>query len=135
MDLEVSDRDRVEEALRQSEARYRRIAANAPPIVIAGSTRCANVPEPDTGSHPNLIAKNRISTVTPDSGLIVVGFASQRTLGNFVAGLLIAFTQPLRLGDAVVIEPRPSPRDLLARMVSVPESGLKSGALSAANSP
>src|SRR5438270_7459648 len=30
---------------------------------------------------------------------IVVGFASQRTLGNFVAGLLIAFTQPLRLGD------------------------------------
>src|SRR5438445_4865018 len=35
---------------------------------------------------------------------IVVGFASQRTLGNFVAGLLIAFTQPLRLGDNVVIE-------------------------------
>jgi small-conductance mechanosensitive channel len=35
---------------------------------------------------------------------IVVGFASQRTLGNFVAGLLIAFTQPLRLGDAVVVE-------------------------------
>jgi small conductance mechanosensitive channel len=35
---------------------------------------------------------------------IVVGFASQRTLGNFVAGVLIAFTQPLRLGDAVVVE-------------------------------
>src|SRR3954449_8731585 len=35
---------------------------------------------------------------------IVVGFASQRTLGNFVAGLLIAFTQPLRLGDQVVID-------------------------------
>jgi small-conductance mechanosensitive channel len=35
---------------------------------------------------------------------IIVGFASQRTLGNFVAGLLIAFTQPLRLGDAVVVE-------------------------------
>ena len=35
---------------------------------------------------------------------IVVGFASQRTLGNFVAGLLIAFTQPLRLGDEVQIE-------------------------------
>src|SRR5436190_14242415 len=34
---------------------------------------------------------------------IIVGFASQRTLGNFVAGLLIAFTQPVRLGDAVVI--------------------------------
>src|SRR5947199_932889 len=35
---------------------------------------------------------------------IIVGFASQRTLGNFVAGLLIAFTQPLRLGDDVVVE-------------------------------
>src|SRR6059036_3233192 len=35
---------------------------------------------------------------------IVVGFASQRTLGNFVAGLLIAFTQPVRLGDKVTVE-------------------------------
>ena len=35
---------------------------------------------------------------------IVVGFASQRTLGNFVAGLLIAFTQPVRLGDDVFVE-------------------------------
>jgi small-conductance mechanosensitive channel len=35
---------------------------------------------------------------------IVVGFASQRTLGNFVAGILIAFTQPLRLGDRVTFE-------------------------------
>ena len=32
---------------------------------------------------------------------IIVGFASQRTLGNFVAGLLIAITQPVRLGDHV----------------------------------
>jgi small-conductance mechanosensitive channel len=35
---------------------------------------------------------------------IIVGFASQRTLGNFVAGLLIAFTQPVRLGDEVVVD-------------------------------
>jgi small-conductance mechanosensitive channel len=34
---------------------------------------------------------------------IVVGFAAQRTLGNFIAGLLIAFAQPLRLGDRVEI--------------------------------
>src|SRR4051812_44521443 len=32
---------------------------------------------------------------------IIVGFASQRTLGNFVAGLLIALSQPVRLGDRV----------------------------------
>jgi small conductance mechanosensitive channel len=38
---------------------------------------------------------------------IVIGFASQRTIGNFVAGLLIAFTQPIRLGDRVEIETTP----------------------------
>jgi small-conductance mechanosensitive channel len=35
---------------------------------------------------------------------VVIGFAAQRTLGNFAAGLLIAFTQPLRLGDRVVVD-------------------------------
>jgi len=35
---------------------------------------------------------------------IIVGFASQRTLGNFVAGLLIAISQPLRLGDKVQVK-------------------------------
>jgi len=34
---------------------------------------------------------------------LVIGFASQRTIGNFVAGILIAFTQPLRLGDEVEV--------------------------------
>jgi small-conductance mechanosensitive channel len=34
---------------------------------------------------------------------LIVGFASQRTLGNFVAGLMIAITQPLRLGDWVEV--------------------------------
>ncbi|MEN3342471.1 MAG: small conductance mechanosensitive channel [Actinomycetota bacterium] len=35
---------------------------------------------------------------------VIVGFASQRTLGNFVAGLLIAVTQPIRLGDRVTFQ-------------------------------
>jgi len=35
---------------------------------------------------------------------LVIGFASQRTIGNIVAGLLIAITQPLRLGDEVEVE-------------------------------
>jgi small-conductance mechanosensitive channel len=34
---------------------------------------------------------------------LVIGFASQRTIGNFVAGILIAFSQPLRLGDQVEV--------------------------------
>jgi small-conductance mechanosensitive channel len=33
---------------------------------------------------------------------IVFGFAAQSTLSNFVAGLMIAFTQPLRLGDSLL---------------------------------
>jgi small-conductance mechanosensitive channel len=35
---------------------------------------------------------------------IVVGFAAQRTIGNFIAGLLIAFSQPIRLGDHVQVD-------------------------------
>ena len=35
---------------------------------------------------------------------VIIGFASQRTLGNFVAGLLIAITQPVRLGDRVTYD-------------------------------
>lgn len=34
---------------------------------------------------------------------VVIGFAAQRTLGNAVAGILIAFTQPLRIGDVVEV--------------------------------
>jgi small-conductance mechanosensitive channel len=35
---------------------------------------------------------------------LVIGFASQRTIGNVVAGVLIAITQPLRLGDRVTVQ-------------------------------
>jgi small conductance mechanosensitive channel len=35
---------------------------------------------------------------------LVIGLAAQRPLANFVAGLVIAFTQPLRLGDRVSVE-------------------------------
>ncbi|NJO85563.1 MAG: mechanosensitive ion channel, partial [Synechococcaceae cyanobacterium RM1_1_27] len=35
---------------------------------------------------------------------IILGFALQRTLGNLFAGILIAFTQPIRLDDVVIVE-------------------------------
>jgi len=35
---------------------------------------------------------------------LVLGLAAQRTIGNFIAGILIAFSQPLRLGDEVEVE-------------------------------
>ena len=44
-------------------------------------------------------------TILASSAVIalVIGFAAQTTLSNFVAGLLIAFTQPLRLDDHVEV--------------------------------
>ena len=35
---------------------------------------------------------------------VIIGFAVAATLGNFVAGLLIAITQPVRLGDRVTYD-------------------------------
>lgn len=35
---------------------------------------------------------------------IVVGIAAQKTIGNFVAGIQIAITQPIRVGDTVIVE-------------------------------
>jgi len=35
---------------------------------------------------------------------LVVGFAAQKALGNLLAGIQIAFTQPIRLDDVVVVE-------------------------------
>jgi small conductance mechanosensitive channel len=35
---------------------------------------------------------------------LILGFAAQRTLANFAAGILIAFSQPLRLGDRVSVD-------------------------------
>ena len=32
---------------------------------------------------------------------MIIGLASQQTLGNFIAGILIAMTQPVRIGDRV----------------------------------
>jgi small-conductance mechanosensitive channel len=35
---------------------------------------------------------------------IIIGFAAQRSLGNLLAGLQIAFSQPIRLDDIVIVE-------------------------------
>ncbi len=35
---------------------------------------------------------------------LIIGFAAQRTIGNFIAGLLIALSQPLRIGDRVSVD-------------------------------
>ncbi|HTD98199.1 MAG TPA: mechanosensitive ion channel domain-containing protein [Mucilaginibacter sp.] len=37
-------------------------------------------------------------------GGIIIGFAAQRSLSNFLAGFQIAFTQPIRIDDILVVE-------------------------------
>ena len=46
------------------------------------------------------------STLLTTAGVagIIVGFAAQQTIANFLAGLQIAFTQPIKLDDAVIVE-------------------------------
>ncbi len=45
-------------------------------------------------------------TILASAGILglVVGIAAQRTIGTFVAGLQIAFTQPIRIDDVVIVE-------------------------------
>src|SRR5688500_8709962 len=35
---------------------------------------------------------------------LIIGLAAQKTLSNFVAGILIAVSQPVRLGDLITID-------------------------------
>lgn len=37
-------------------------------------------------------------------GGIIIGFAAQKSLGNLLAGLQIAFTQPMRIDDVLIVE-------------------------------
>jgi small-conductance mechanosensitive channel len=55
----------------------------------------------------NLEGVNRLAASLLASGAIaaaVVGFAARQTLANFVAGVMLAITQPLRVGDWVFFE-------------------------------
>jgi small-conductance mechanosensitive channel len=50
---------------------------------------------------------NRLAASLLASGAIaaaIVGFAARQTLANFVAGIMLAITQPLRVGDWVTVE-------------------------------
>ncbi|WP_353130445.1 mechanosensitive ion channel family protein [Parapedobacter pyrenivorans] len=37
-------------------------------------------------------------------GGVIIGFAAQKSLGNLLAGFQIAFTQPIRIDDVVIVE-------------------------------
>jgi small-conductance mechanosensitive channel len=46
------------------------------------------------------------SSILASAGIagIILGFAAQRTLGNLLAGIQIALTQPIRIDDVVIVE-------------------------------
>ncbi|MFW6289124.1 MAG: mechanosensitive ion channel family protein, partial [Spirochaetota bacterium] len=46
------------------------------------------------------------TTILTTAGVagVIVGFAAQKSLATMIAGLQIAFTQPIRLDDAVIVE-------------------------------
>lgn len=50
--------------------------------------------------------RNYGATLLTSAGVagIIIGFAAQKTLSNLLAGIQIAFTQPIRIDDAVVVE-------------------------------
>ena len=50
------------------------------------------------------VARQAMTTVLASAGVIsvIVGFAAQQTLGNVLAGLQLAFTDAIRVGDVVV---------------------------------
>jgi len=71
---------------------------------------------------------------------LVIGFAARQTIANMVAGILIAITQPLRIGDEVTIEGETGRVDDLTlsytyldpgdgRLVVVPNEKVTSGVL------
>jgi small-conductance mechanosensitive channel len=71
---------------------------------------------------------------------LVIGFAARQTIANMVSGILIAITQPLRIGDTVTIEGETGRVDDLTlsytyldagdgRLVVVPNEKVTSGVL------
>ena len=93
IDRRIMGRDRSPEAMTRYRVLRRTISVS---IVTIGVLSALLVIPPVRALAGGLLASSAVL------GLIV-GFASQRTLGNFVAGLMIAITQPLRLGDWVEV--------------------------------
>jgi small conductance mechanosensitive channel len=93
IDRRIMGRDRTPEALTRYRVLRRSISAT---IVTIGLLSALLVIPQVRALAGGLLASSAVL------GLII-GFASQRTLGNFVAGLMIAITQPLRLGDWVEV--------------------------------
>jgi small-conductance mechanosensitive channel len=75
--------------------RYRVLRRTVTAVILAVGLFSALLTIPDVRAAAGaLLASSALLAV-------VLGFAAQRTLGNFVAGILIALSQPVRIGDRV----------------------------------
>jgi small conductance mechanosensitive channel len=94
----VSDRlgDTVHDPVLQTRIRFVRRLVEAAIIVIGIATVLGQ-----------FTALDRFAASVLASGAIaaaVIGFAAQRALGNVIAGVLLAVTQPIRIGDQISFE-------------------------------
>jgi small-conductance mechanosensitive channel len=79
----------------EAETRYRVLRRGITTVILVAGLLSSLLVIPDVRAVAGgLLASSAVI------GLII-GFASQQTLGNFVAGILIATTQPVRIGDRV----------------------------------
>lgn len=82
----------------EAETRYRVLRRAVTTTIIAVGIFSALLVIPQVrGLAAGLLASSAVLGV-------IIGLASQQTLGNFIAGLLIATTQPVRIGDRVTYD-------------------------------
>jgi len=82
----------------EAETRYRVLRRAVTTTIIAVGVFSALLVIPQVrGLAAGLLASSAVLGV-------IIGLASQQTLGNFIAGLLIATTQPVRIGDRVTYD-------------------------------
>ena len=70
---------------------------NAGLIVVVGVALALTIPRGTRELASGILASSAVLAV-------IVGFAAQSTLGNLLAGVMLSFSQPLRLGDRVTID-------------------------------
>jgi small-conductance mechanosensitive channel len=92
----VDVRDNLEARRIQTQVQVLRRILTAVVIIVAIATMLLTIPN----------VRSIGTSVLASAGLagIVVGFSMKSTLGNWIAGIQIALTQPIRIDDAVIVE-------------------------------
>lgn len=81
----------------QTRTRYRVLRRSTVAVIVGVGVLSALLVVPDVRAVAgSILASSAVIA-------LVLGLAAQTTLSNFAAGILIAFTQPLRLGDGVSV--------------------------------